>query len=171
MYASAGNVEAPRKITYDELATIVDGVFIALHGRPGEDGVGAIEFESSWIPYNGSGVETSRITIDKFTTNEILMKNGLHAASIGGYEDEWRRDPSAFEESFLREFNFPFIAKPVDDGCSSAVKIIRNENELHAFSELIFRKTEELVPAAASLLKIKPKEEFPNKTCFLLKNW
>ena len=97
------------------------------------------------------------------------MKNGLHAAKhLVVYEDAWRRDPSAFEETILRDFSFPFIAKPVDDGCSSAVKIIRNENELHAFSELIFRKGEELVPAAAKLLKIKPKEEFPNKTCYLV---
>src|SRR4030095_3856552 len=109
------------------------------------------------------------VTIDKFVTNEILMKNGIHAAKHRVvYEDEWKHDPGAFEESLLKEFHFPFIAKPVDDGCSSAVKIIRNENELHAFSELIFRKTEELVPAAASLLKIKPKEEFPNKTCYLI---
>jgi UDP-N-acetylmuramate--alanine ligase len=97
------------------------------------------------------------------------MKNGLHAAHHRVVsETEWRHDPSALEESLLKEFSFPFIAKPVDDGCSSAVKIIRNENELHAFAELIFRKTEELVPAAATLLKIKPKEEFPNKNCFLI---
>jgi D-alanine-D-alanine ligase len=56
----------------------------------------------------------------------------------------------------------------VDDGCSSAVKILRNVSELHAFAELIFRKSSELVPAAAHVLKIKPKEEFPNKTCFLI---
>ncbi len=168
-YASSGNIEAPRQITYNELAELVDGVFIALHGRPGEDGVVQSKLEAVGLPYNGSGVETSKVTIDKFTTNEILMKNGLHAAKhLVVYENEWRRDPSAFEESILRDFAFPFIAKPVDDGCSSAVKIIRNENELHAFSELIFRKGEELVPAAAAQLKIKPKEEFPNKTCFLV---
>lgn len=168
-YAAPGNLEAPKKITYQELATLADAVFIALHGRPGEDGVVQSRLEEVGLPYNGSGVATSRITIDKFTTNEILMQNGLHAAKhIVVKEADWRRDPGAFEEAILKDFNFPFIAKPVDDGCSSAVKIIRNENELHAFSELIFRKGEDLVPAAASLLKIKPKEEFPNKTCYLI---
>ncbi|MBL0343237.1 MAG: D-alanine--D-alanine ligase [Bacteroidetes bacterium] len=168
-YAADGNTEAPKQITYNDLAVLVDGVFIALHGRPGEDGVVQSKLEAVGLPYNGSGVETSKITIDKFTTNEILMKSGLHAAKhLVVYENEWRRDPSAFEDAILCEFSFPFIAKPVDDGCSSAVKIIRNENELHAFSDLIFRKGEELVPAAAAQLKIKPKEEFPNKTCFLV---
>ncbi len=169
MYSSAGNLEAPRQISYQDLATMADAVFIALHGRPGEDGVVQARLEEVGLPYNGSGVATSKVTIDKFTTNEILMKNGIHAARhVVVQELEWRRDPGAFEEAILREFQFPFIAKPVDDGCSSAVKIIRNENELHAFSELIFRKTEELIPAAAAQLKIKPKEEFPNKTCFLI---
>ncbi|MBL0071373.1 MAG: D-alanine--D-alanine ligase [Bacteroidetes bacterium] len=168
-YAAAGTITEPLPVTYEELAKMVDGVFIALHGRPGEDGVVQSKLERVGLPYNGSGVVTSQITIDKFATNELLMKNGLHAAHHRVVtETEWRHDPSALEESLLKEFNFPFIAKPVDDGCSSAVKIIRNENELHAFAELIFRKTEELVPAAATLLKIKPKEEFPNKNCFLI---
>ena len=168
-YASAGNLEAPRLINYSELAELADAVFIALHGRPGEDGAIQRLLQEAGLPYNGSGVETSKITIDKFTTNEILMQNGIRAAKHRVvYEDDWKKDPSAFEESILRDFHFPFIAKPVDDGCSSAVKIVRNENELHAYSELIFRKSEELVPAAAAQLRIKPKEEFPNKTCYLV---
>jgi UDP-N-acetylmuramate--alanine ligase len=93
----------------------------------------------------------------------------LHAADhLIISEDEWRHDPSALEEKVLKNFRFPFIAKPVDDGCSSAVKVIRNENELHAFAELMFRKSPELVEGAASLLKIKPKEEFPQKKSFLI---
>ena len=119
------------------------------------------------LPFNGSGIETSQITIDKFRTNEIIMNEGLHAADhLIIAEEEWRRDPSALEEKVLKHFRFPFIAKPVDDGCSSAVKVIRNENELHAFAELMFRKAPELVAGAASLLKIKPKEEFPQKKKF-----
>ncbi len=97
------------------------------------------------------------------------MNNGLQAAKhLVVHEADWRRDPSAFEDTVLREFQFPFIAKPVDDGCSSAVKIIRNSGEMHAFSELMFRKEEELTPAAAGVLKIKPKEEFPRKDKYLV---
>jgi len=36
--------------------------------------------------------------------------------------------------------------------------MIRNENDFHAFAEMIFRKTPEHVPAAAALLKIKKNE-------------
>ncbi len=37
-YAGAGSLLAPEKIDYNQLAQIADEVFIALHGRPGEDG-------------------------------------------------------------------------------------------------------------------------------------
>jgi len=168
-YSHGSSLDAPRIVSYNELAESVDGVFIALHGRPGEDGVVQSKLIEVGLPFNGSGVETSRVTIDKFVTNEILMNNGLHAARhMVVHEADWRRDPSAFEDSILREFQFPFIAKPVDDGCSSAVKIIRNAGEMHAFSELMFRKEEDLIPAAAGVLRIKPKEEFPRKSKYLV---
>jgi D-alanine-D-alanine ligase/UDP-N-acetylmuramate--alanine ligase len=168
-YASTKNLEPPEKISYSDLEKIAEGVFIALHGRPGEDGEVQAELVKLGLPFNGSGVETSQITIDKFRTNEIIMNQGLHAAGhLMVSEEEWKYDPAALEEKVLKLFRFPFIAKPVDDGCSSAVKMIRNENELHAFAELMFRKTPGLVPGAASLLKIKPKEEFPQKKNFLI---
>ncbi|MFI5220299.1 MAG: D-alanine--D-alanine ligase [Bacteroidia bacterium] len=168
-FASASNLIAPVKISYEELAKMVDGVFIALHGRPGEDGQVQRELIKVGLPFNGSGTDSSQITIDKFQTTEILMSNGLHAAHhMLVKEDEWRHDPSAMEEKILKQFQFPFIAKPVDDGCSSAVKMIRNENDFHAFAEMIFRKTPEHVPAAAALLKIKKNEEFPLKKYFLV---
>ncbi|HEX5001895.1 MAG TPA: D-alanine--D-alanine ligase [Bacteroidia bacterium] len=168
-FASSGNIEAPREISYKELSAMADFVFIALHGRPGEDGEVQQQLQQVGLPYNGSGVATSKITIDKYTTNEILMQHGMHAARHKIVsEKEWRNDPSKFEDDLKKDFSFPFIVKPVDDGCSSAVKIVRNENELHAYSELIFRKSEELVPAAAKLLKIKSNEEFPIKRSFLV---
>lgn len=169
IYSSGSGLDAPTEISYDKLAEMVDGVFIALHGRPGEDGVVQSKLMEVGLPFNGSGVETSKVTIDKFVTNEILMKKGLHAAPHRVlYEEDWRRDPSAFEDAVLTDFSYPFIAKPVDDGCSSAVRIIRNSGQLHAFAELIFRKHEELTPEAATILNIKPKEEFPQKSAFLI---
>jgi len=168
-FASSGNIDAPREISYKDLAGMADFVFIALHGRPGEDGEVQLHLQQVGLPYNGSGVATSKVTIDKYTTNEILMQHGMHAARHKIVaENDWRNDPSKFEDDLKKDFSFPFIVKPVDDGCSSAVKIVRNENELHAYSELIFRKTAELVPAAAKLLKIKSNEEFPIKRNFLV---
>jgi D-alanine-D-alanine ligase len=168
-FGSVSNLKAPEKITFEELARLVDFAFIALHGRPGEDGQIQQELEAVKIPFNGSGSQTSQITIDKFRTNEILSQHGFKTAQHTLVtETEWRNDPSATEERILKSFSLPFVAKPVDDGCSSAVKIIRTENEFHAYAEMIFRKTTEFPGKPSELLKIKPGEEFPVKNQFLI---
>jgi UDP-N-acetylmuramate--alanine ligase len=67
-----------------------------------------------------------------------------------------------------KTIKYPLIAKPVDDGCSSAVKKIKSFEEFEAFATLMFRTTEELDKAAAELLHIKEKEEFPQKRVILV---
>jgi UDP-N-acetylmuramate--alanine ligase len=67
-----------------------------------------------------------------------------------------------------KDYRYPFIAKPVDDGCSSAVKKIRSFEEFEAFATLIFRSEEVFDAKAAEVLRIKPKEEFPQKQVILV---
>ncbi|MFZ7116585.1 MAG: D-alanine--D-alanine ligase family protein [Bacteroidota bacterium] len=168
-YTDAQSVLQPRKISYSDLAEIADEVFIALHGRPGEDGAIQKELEKVGLPYNGSGVESSRITINKYDTNEILLQHGLHVAqhSLVTLSD-YQKNADQFIKDILKKFRFPFIAKPVDDGCSSAVKKIKNEEELRSFATLIFRQQEELSKLEAGILNLKLKEEFPRKNQFLI---
>ncbi|HEX8427633.1 D-alanine--D-alanine ligase [Hymenobacter sp.] len=162
-------VEQPRRITFPELADTVSEVFIALHGRPGEDGALQRQLELYNLPYNGSGAESSSITINKFETNRKLREAGLRVAEHRmANRLEWTADPEAFYQSLEEQFSYPFIAKPADDGCSSAVKKIKNRAELAAFSRLIFRDQEDLMPADARVLQLGFKEEFPQKDAFLV---
>lgn len=168
-FASSDALAAPKKLTYEEIGQSAEAVFIALHGRPGEDGAVQQRLEALGIPYNGSGKESSEITIDKFTTNEILRKHGfLIAEHMLVSEEEWANNSAAIYEAIDKTIGWPFIAKPVDDGCSSAVRKVKTKEELEAFVKLIFRKSEELDPHAANVLKIKAKEEFPLKKVFLI---
>lgn len=168
-YSSPDALAAPRKISYEELAKICDAVFIGLHGRPGEDGAIQQKLDALGLPYNGSGKSSSEITIDKYRTNEILMKNGfLAAAHLLVTEEEWNKDRDAVLKKIDEKIKWPFIAKPVDDGCSSAVRRIKTKQELETFADLIFRKTEAFDEALAAILKIKAKEEFPRKNVFLV---
>jgi D-alanine-D-alanine ligase len=168
-FASPVALSAPRKISYEELSAMSDAVFIALHGRPGEDGAVQEKLDALGVPYNGSGKESSQITIDKYRTNEILKQNGfLVAEHVLVTQDEWMKNPASVLEYIDQHIHWPFIAKPVDDGCSSAVRKIKSKEEFEAFAKLIFRNSEELDPEAAQLLKIKPKEEFPNKPVILV---
>lgn len=162
-------LERARKITYKELSTLVDSVFIALHGRPGEDGVVQEKLERYGIPYNGSGPESSRITINKYETNELLGSRGISVARhTSVFAKEWNADKAGCIASLEKEYTYPIIAKPLDDGCSSAVKKINNREELEAFAELIFRKVGRLEPAAAKLLNLRENEEFPFKDRFMV---
>ena len=168
-YSSADSLAKPKRITYEELANTVDAVFIALHGRPGEDGAVQAKLEQVGLPYNGSGVASSQITIDKYVTNEILKQNGfLVAEHLLITEEEWNSDKNKVLNTVKDKIHYPFIAKPVDDGCSSAVRKIKTPEEFEAFTKLIFRKQENLDSNAANLLHIKEKEDFPQKQVLLV---
>ncbi|WP_114779321.1 D-alanine--D-alanine ligase family protein [Botryobacter ruber] len=159
----------PQRITYTQLKNMVDAVFIALHGRPGEDGAMQAELEKLHIPYNGSGIHSSQITINKYETNELLAKYGVPVAKHRmAFKQDWLQDRERFYQTLESEFNYPFIAKPADDGCSSAVKKIKNRKELEAFATLMFREMEELDENCARTLSLGFKEEFPNKGGFLV---
>jgi D-alanine-D-alanine ligase len=168
-YAHTDNLAKPKKINYSDLKEMADGVFIALHGRPGEDGAVQRELDKIGLPYNGSDADSSNITINKYETNEILKKAGLLVAEhLVVKEDQWNENPEKFIGELLKKVSFPFIAKPVDDGCSSAVRKIKTKQELIAFAELIFRNTTTLNPQNAEILKVKLNEEFPQKRQFLV---
>jgi D-alanine-D-alanine ligase len=168
-YSDVNAVSQPVRWSYNDLKENVDAVFIALHGRPGEDGAVQEKLDALNVPYNGSGKKSSEITIDKYLTNEILRENGfLVAKHMLVSEDDWNANKDVICKKIDTEIGWPFIAKPVDDGCSSAVRKVKTREELDAFVKLIFRKQDELDVEAAAVLKIKPKEEFPLKRVFLI---
>jgi D-alanine-D-alanine ligase len=161
----------PEHWSFKTLASNVDEVFIALHGRPGEDGTLQKELIKYNLPFNGSSPTSSEITINKFETNEILHRNGIRVAkhALIGKDDFISEDEMI--QYLEKNFHFPLIAKPVDDGCSSAVKKIHNVQELRAYAQLVYRSDEELLLPQAQILNLKPKEEFPRKSSFLIEEF
>jgi UDP-N-acetylmuramate--alanine ligase len=166
---SNNSLTAPVAHTYESLAKEVSEVFIALHGRPGEDGAVQENLDRVGLSYNGSNKDSSSITIDKYRTNEILKQHGYLVAEHALIsEEEWAKNKTAVKELLEKTIHYPLIAKPVDDGCSSAVKKIKSFEEFEAFATLMFRTSEELDKAAADILHIKEKEEFPQKRVILV---
>lgn len=168
-FGSSQNLWFAKPLPWNTLNTICDFAFIALHGRPGEDGALQQQLEALNIPYNGSGPQSAALTINKFKTNALLREQGFTVARHRCIQKtEWMEHPQALTDAIEHEFGFPCIAKPLDDGCSSAVKKIHTTQELAAFCKLLFRDTVPLDEQAAALLHIKPKEEFPQKTQLLV---
>ncbi len=168
-YASNDVVFVPQRLTYENLKEMVDGVFIGLHGRPGEDGSVQRELDKLGLPYNGSPYASSQITINKYETLQLLKEHGFATTpqSLLSIED-YLEDKANFIEQIEQKFNYPFIAKPVDDGCSSAVKVIKTRKVLSAYLAALFRKEEIIAPADLQTLHLKPKEEFPRKRAVLI---
>jgi UDP-N-acetylmuramate--alanine ligase len=168
-YAGNNSTFSPEELSYERLKQKADEVFIALHGRPGEDGAIQEKLDAIQLPYNGSNKESSSITIDKYQTNEILKAHGfLVAEHLLVSREDWDSAQDKVLALLQDRIGYPFIAKPVDDGCSSAVKKIKSPEEFAAFCQLMFRREEALDPKAAHTLQIRQKEEFPRKQVILV---
>ena len=84
--------------------------FIALHGRFGEDGTVQGALELLGIPYTGSGVMASAISMDKVMTKRIWRFEGLPTPA-------WRQVHSGEEtRAALRDLGAPMIDKPAREG-------------------------------------------------------
>lgn len=108
---------APKKIEYADLKNLVDEVFIALHGRPGEYGAVQAKLDALHIPYNGSGVHSSQITINKFDTLQLLKQHDFVVTEqYIMTKSAWNENNTKAIENLLSKLQFPIIAKPIDDG-------------------------------------------------------
>ncbi len=162
-YGDATMVTAPQKVDLTSLCNMVDGVFIALHGRPGEDGNLQAKLDALNIPYNGSPPESASTTIDKYTTLQKLKANGFEVTDQMLVNlNDYQHSPSEVIQDILSKFEFPFILKPVDDGCSSAVQIIKSKLQLENYLIGIFR-TDDSENQWRENLGLKLNEEFPFK--------
>ena len=82
--------------------------------------------EKLGLPYNGSGVASSSVTINKFATNQRLREAGLRVAEHRmATKLDWQADAESFYRGLETQFPYPFIANPADDDCSSAGKKLK----------------------------------------------
>ncbi|WP_371373568.1 D-alanine--D-alanine ligase [Thalassotalea aquiviva] len=114
----------------------IDRVFIALHGRGGEDGClqGALEYMN--IPYTGSGVLGSSLSMDKVRTKQIFKALDLPTANFCVVnEDEYTKDASA---TIMTRLGGKVMVKPAKEGSSIGMTIAQSANELDAALQLAF---------------------------------
>jgi len=104
----------------------VDVAVIMLHGKYGEDGVIQGVLELLGIPYTGCDVLTSAIGMNKIITKELLKSKGIPTANYVSLT------PSNPDKSFsdIISLGLPVVLKPVDEGSSVGVEIIREEDQL-----------------------------------------
>ncbi len=168
-YASQNVIFEPRPILLENLKSEVETVFIALHGRPGEDGNLQTHLEKMKIPFNGSPSFSAAITIDKYDTLQRLKAAGMTVTDQLLVEKSvFLANEDAVLDQIVAAIPYPLIAKPMDDGCSSAVKKVKTREQMRWFLQAIFRETENVNADLTEKLGLKPKEEFPAKNVVLI---
>ncbi|WP_114394596.1 D-alanine--D-alanine ligase [Oleisolibacter albus] len=94
-----------------------DVIFNALHGRGGEDGVTQGVLDYLRIPYTHSGVLASALSMDKALTKRVLSTVGMPVADgVVASRDE------VLAGHVIAP---PYVVKPVDEGSSVGVRIVR----------------------------------------------
>ena len=106
----------------------VDKVFIALHGQFGEDGVIQGLLECLKLPYTGSKVTASAIAMHKVQTKRIFQSVGistpdfLEVFPFLSFEKQARQ--------MVERLRLPVVVKPVSEGSSFGIQIVREAAEL-----------------------------------------
>ncbi|MCL7420445.1 MAG: D-alanine--D-alanine ligase [Methylobacter sp.] len=102
----------------------IDRVFNIIHGRGGEDGVLQAVLEVMGIPYTGSGVMASALSMDKLRTKLCWQGYGLATPEWFLLKDENDLDNCA------AKLGFPVIVKPAQEGSSIGMSKAANPDEL-----------------------------------------
>ncbi len=111
-----------------------DRVFIALHGRFGEDGTVQGALELLGIPYTGSGVMASSVGMDKLMTKRIWIAEGLSTPA-------WRQVHSAAEtRAAFEALGSPMIVKPVREGSTIGLTKVTTAEQCDAAYALAARQ-------------------------------
>ncbi len=101
-----------------------DRVFIALHGRYGEDGCMQGMLEQMQIPYTGSGVLASAIAMDKIMTKRLWLAEGLPTPRYA----ELKADSDSGK--VIAHLGLPLIVKPAHEGSTLGLTKVKQAGQL-----------------------------------------
>ncbi len=124
----------PAQRSLSELAAEqFDRVFIALHGRYGEDGTLQGALEQLGIPYTGPGVLASAIAMDKAMTKRVWLHNGLSTPRFDMLkaDSDW--------SAVAARLGLPLIVKPAHEGSTLGLTKVTEVAQLPAAYALAAR--------------------------------
>jgi len=101
-----------------------DVVFNALHGPGGEDGHVQALLEYLNVPYTGSGLEASALSMDKHLTKKLLAAEGLPTAAWDLFDLGGGTLPL-----LPGSLDLPLVVKPRFEGSSAGVNIVRTHEQ------------------------------------------
>lgn len=130
-----------------DLVTLdIDRVFIALHGRGGEDGCvqGALQYMN--IPYTGSDVLGSALSMDKIRSKQVFQALNLPTAAFSIVHKAQYKAGDA--EKILQQLGQVVMVKPANEGSSIGMAKASNVEELHQALVTAFNYDQEILVEA-----------------------
>ena len=115
-----------------------DRVFIALHGRGGEDGVIQGMLDVLGLPYTGSGVLGSALAMDKLRTKQVWEAAGVPTPRFVQLRGE------ADLATVKAMSGYPVIVKPAHEGSSIGISKADSDDGLHEAWQLARRYDDEV---------------------------
>jgi len=157
-------------------------VFNILHGQHGggEDGVLQGALESLRVPYTGSGVLGSALSMDKVRTKQVWIAEGLPTPRFVALRKErplqpcraaspasGRSDSAGDVHAAAKKLGLPVIVKPACEGSSVGVSRVLREGDLDAAAELAARYpgdllVEEMIVGEELTVAILGREALPS---------
>lgn len=157
-----------------------DLVFLGLHGRWGEDGQIQSLLQLRGLKYTGPGVLACALAMNKgkakiiFRNSGVIVPNGFNVMSDSfdyGIDKDW----------VIRDFGFPVIVKPNDEGSTFGLTLVEREDQLEEAFRFAFKYSnnvliEEYIPGreltvgvldgtSLPVLEIRPKHGLYDFEC------
>jgi len=171
-------IDVDRNIVDNLKQKNIECVYNALHGTYGEDGIIQGILELLGISYTGENVLVSALCMNKFMTKEIWKSHNIYTPEYAMLEDYSHVTNEGVVTKNKSYFEFPFIVKPIVNGSSVNVFIVKSFKQFdelvkkldvrHYFIEQYIRGKEITVGVVnindeekvLPILEINPKNEF-----------
>ncbi len=119
-----------------------DGVYIAIHGSPGEDGKLQGYFDMIGLPYTTCDALTSAITMNKGYTKAIV--NGIGQLNVAKSAQIFKG--TAYDLSAIKsDLKPPYFVKPNNGGSSIGMTKVNHVHDLDAAVERAFKEDSQVL--------------------------
>ncbi len=127
----------------------IDVVFPVLHGTYGEDGSFQGLMDLMFIPYVGSSVLGSSVSMDKIVMKSILQANGIPIPRFLGFDrNKWLCEKVDIRERINQKIGFPCFVKSANLGSSIGISRVVSLDLLDEAVEDSFRYSERVIVEA-----------------------
>jgi D-alanine-D-alanine ligase len=122
----------------DDLSIKFDGVFIAIHGTPGENGLLQGYLDMIGLPYTSCDAFCSALTFNKQACKLFLKEYGITMANAVLIRKGYAIDPL----DLSKQIGLPCFVKPNDSGSSFGVTKVKNEKDLLPAINTAFKESD-----------------------------